>query len=69
MVFALAALPSQPAVPTKDDSQSSFNSIMVQWASVADTQVVTSGYKLYMDGGNNGEYTMIYDGSNKPGLL
>lgn len=53
----------------KNDAGSTLTSIKVTWSSVADTAISTTGYKLYMDGGNDGNYTMIYDGSNSPGTL
>lgn len=42
---------------------------MVKWTTVADSDVPTSGYLLYMDGGNDGDFQLIYDGSGKPGVL
>ena len=69
VAFALADLPAQPSTPFKVDSESTPTSISVHWNSVADTDIVTSGYRLYMDGGNNGEYTLIYNGEGSPGKL
>jgi hypothetical protein len=36
---------------------------------VADQSVPTSGYKLYRDGGNDGNFEMIYNGVGSPGQL
>jgi len=68
-LFALASLPSQPSAPYKDSSLSSTSSIFVRWSAVADTEINTSGYKLYMDGGNNGDFSLVFDGSGAPGTL
>ena len=36
---------------------------------VADTELPTTGYKLYRDGGNDGQFSIIYDGTHRPGQL
>ena len=61
-VYALAAYPSAPSAPIKDDSKSSLTSIYVSWPLVADGDVVTLGYRLDIDSGNDGNYTRILDG-------
>jgi len=61
-VFALAAYPAAPSAPSKDDSKSSLTSIYVSWPLVADGDIVTLGYRLYIDSGNDGNYTRILDG-------
>lgn len=61
-VFALAAYPSAPDAPSKDDTLSTLNSIYVSWPLVADGDVVTLGYRLYIDSGNDGNYTRVLDG-------
>ena len=33
------------------------------------TTIGASGYKLYMDGGNDGNFNLVYDGTNQPGIL
>jgi hypothetical protein len=33
------------------------------------SEIPVLGYRLYMDGGNDGNYAMIYDGSFQPGAL
>ena len=65
---ALSELPDQPSAPSKDDSLSSSSTIMVTWTAVANEDVPTLGYYLYMDGGNNGEYELVFDGKNQPGI-
>lgn len=46
--FAAATLPSAPAAIHKDSSGSSKTSIKLYWDAVADTQISTTGYFLYM---------------------
>lgn len=43
------------------------NSILVSWTSVADLSIPTSGYLLYMDSGNTGDFSLLYNGTYKPG--
>ena len=33
------------------------------------SEISVTGYKLYMDGGNDGNYRVIYDGTNLPGTV
>jgi len=53
---------------------SDLTSMIIKWnggptipSSTAEISV--TGYKLYMDGGDDGDYKVIYDGSNLPGNL
>ena len=39
------------------------------WSHVPDTYIPVNGYKLYMDSGNNGEYSLVFDGYGSPGIL
>lgn len=48
-------------------SLASTTSILVEWDPVADTTIPNNGYLLYMDGGNDGNFNLIYDGTNSPG--
>lgn len=67
--IAAAELPAQPlSAPVWVKDISSLTSIAVNWQDVVSTQIATTGYKLFRDGGNNGNYSLIYDGTNKPGL-
>ena len=36
---------------------------------VADTELPTTGYKLYRDDGNDGQFSIVYDGTHRPGQL
>ena len=58
-VFALAALPLAPLTPTKVDSLSTLTSIYVTWPLVPAADVNTLGYRLYLDSGNDGNFTMV----------
>jgi hypothetical protein len=63
-----AAVPAQPSTgPTIVESISNTTSIGVSWDAVDNTYAYVSGYKLYRDNGNNGNFTLIYDGTNRPG--
>lgn len=68
--IAAAQLPSQPSSgPTWQAAISSKTSIGVSWTKIADTELPTTGYKLYRDGGNDGQFTLVYDGTHRPGQL
>lgn len=62
---ALGFLPPAPSAPTKVEHESSATSITVEWSRVFSADgVVVSGYILFMDDGFDGEFTVVYDGSN-----
>lgn len=68
--IALAALPPQPSAPVRDSSTSD-SRIVVSWTAptTADSpggDVI--GYKLEMDDGLGGNFTVLYDGYNSPSL-
>lgn len=68
--IAAARLPGQPAsAPQRIISISNTTAIAVSWNKVADTEVPTTGYKLYRDGGNDGQFALVYDGTHRPGQL
>ena len=71
---ALAPLPAQltPA-PWVDLVESSLSSMLVRWSAgvtVPSSPAVigVTGYRLYMDGGNDGSYRLVYEGANRPGV-
>jgi hypothetical protein len=69
MTFPLADKPAKPNAPTKDESQSDKTTITMAWSVNADTQSTAgdiTGYKLYMDDGNNGDFELIFHGLNQP---
>jgi hypothetical protein len=64
---SLGSVPNKPYTPYKIEDKSSKTSIAVKWEENDDK--VTSkltGYKLFMDDGFNGPYTLILDGTNFP---
>ena len=66
IVLSIASLPSKPDPVTKDQSESSENSIKVVWTELTDVEEET-GYYIYMaDISDNGEYELVYDGSANP---
>ncbi len=66
--IAAAQLPSQPSsAPQWQESLSNITSIGVSWDAVAATEISTTGYKLFRDGGNDGNYTLVYNGAHRPG--
>lgn len=67
-IYAAEELPVKPTSPlVKDDSLSSLTSIYVKWDLIPDTSIPTMGYRLYVDGGNDGLFNMVMDGLNEPG--
>ena len=73
--FAIAPLPAQPSSgPAIDQSESTVGSILVRWpagTTIPGTpeEIPVTGYRLYMDGGNDGNYALIHDGAHLPGVL
>jgi hypothetical protein len=72
---ALAPLPAQltPA-PWVDLLRSTLSSMLIRWnAGVTipsfPLEIGVTGYRLYIDGGNDGSYQLAYDGANRPGVL
>ena len=66
-IIAAGQLPGQASAPVHDLSSSNTTSISVTWSTVANTEINTLGYKLYRDNGNDGNFTLVYNGTNKPG--
>ena len=63
-MVALGRLPEQPSALYKIESASSQTSIAVAWDQVPDIDSIpTTGYKLLMDDGLNGQFQVVYDGS------
>ncbi len=56
IVIAASPLPTPPGAPYKVISKSSLTSIYVEWNYVLDNSSPITGYKLYMDEGNNGNF-------------
>ena len=66
--FALAAYPSSPINVAKVDASSSLTSIYLEWDVVADYEVNVIGYRVYMDTGGDGNFQLLFDGHNQPGI-
>ena len=66
-IIAAGQLPGQASAPVHDLSSSNTTSISLTWSTVANTEINTLGYKLYRDNGNDGNFTLVYNGTNKPG--
>lgn len=47
-IIASAYLPSAPVLVSKDSSNSNKTALTVYWPKVADTEIETTGYILYM---------------------
>jgi hypothetical protein len=73
--IAIAPLPSSlSAAPYLDQAESTISSLLVRWPSATTipddpTSIAITGYRLYMDGGNDGKFRLIFDGENLPGVL
>ena len=72
LFVGLVALPSKPAsAPVRNEVESTINSIVVNWGTMADGTGYTeghqagriSGYKLYMAIGPSASFSLAYDGS------
>lgn len=65
MLFALGPKPTAPSDPYKDLIESKNNTIFLRWNKNSDVLAV-NGYLLYADKGLNDDFSLIYDGTNKP---
>lgn len=61
-------MPDQPINLEWVIEESSSNYITVQWDDVTDKEIQTTGYILYIDNGNDGDFRVAFDGTNKPGI-
>jgi hypothetical protein len=62
-------MPDAPSAVTQNIQMSTLTSIYVQWNYVQDPSAPITGYQLYMDQGNNGNFQQLFDGAGKPGIL
>jgi hypothetical protein len=62
----IAAAPSAPTLLSKDSTTSNKTAITVEWSKVADTEIETSGYILYMAEDGSEDFKAIYTGENRP---
>lgn len=62
--MAIAREPSTPAAPTFDTTLQKRDQITVKWVTGTSIDIPVLGYRLYSDVGLNGDYYLIYDGSN-----
>ena len=67
VTIAAAQLPGQASAPVHDLTTSNTTSISLTWSTVANTEINTLGYKLYRDNGNDGNFSLVFNGTNKPG--
>lgn len=68
LLIALGSLPSKPNPPTKIVSSSTSTLISIQWSEVTGDTLPIEGYKLYSDSGRADAFTLVFDGSNSPGI-
>lgn len=64
-----SSLPNTPNAPYVDLTKSTLAKMYIKWDAVTDVSLATTGYKLYRDDGNNGNFNLVYDGTGKPGTL
>lgn len=68
IVHALAVYPAAPENLVKVNTLSSLTSIHLKWDIVADYEINVIGYNVLMETNRNGEFNLIYDGRNYPGI-
>lgn len=62
---AIGRRPQVPDPVRKVESLSSLTTIVVEWDEVpAIDDIITTGYILYIDDGRNGDFKILYDGTN-----
>ena len=54
---------------TKIATETGATYITLQWAKSQDTQLPVIGYQIWMDDGDVGDFTIVYDGLNYPNVL
>lgn len=67
----MADKPSQPSAPTRSTATSK-TSITLTWTAVSNTQTTAgtiTGYYVYMDDGNSGDYSLVHNGAGLPTTL
>lgn len=69
IVYAAAGrLPSTPAAPTLDLSQSNRTHLTIVWASGTSLDIPVLGYRLSADDRGNGEFSTIWNGYGQPNV-
>jgi hypothetical protein len=63
LTVAASTLPTTPAAPSIDWTQSSATSLHLTWTAVADPSSPVIGYILQVDEDNSGSFSTIFDGS------
>ena len=66
--IALLDQPPKPNLPFKVDQLSSLTSIYVEWDPLQISLITVLGFRLYMDSHNDGNFQLVLDGRNHPGL-
>lgn len=72
VTFPTSDIPTTPNAPRKIEASSSKTSIAVEWDQVADMDAGSgqiTGYILYMDDGNLGSYSVVYNGAGKENVF
>lgn len=64
-MVALADLPDIPAPGSLTVMATSSQNITLKWTAGSATQIPVSGYKVYYDENQSGNYSLLYDGSLK----
>ena len=65
--IAYGDVPSSPSEPTLVSSTNT--SIAVSWTAPGTSDLPVSGYTLSMDDGQNGQFTKVFIGTNRPDIL
>ena len=65
----VSSFPAQPAALVKLAAETGPTYITLQWAKSLDTQLPVLGYQIWMDDGDDGDYSIVYEGLNYPNVL
>ena len=66
LVVALGSVPGAPSKPEKVIGASGPKQIAVQWNEVTGGTLPIYGYRLYSDLGLDDNFSIVFDGTNKP---
>jgi len=64
----LGSVPTAPSAPTKVIADSGAGEIAVRWDPLVGETLPLLGYRLYSDFGLDHDFTLVFDGLNKPAL-
>lgn len=66
MIAGLGAKPPAPSTPIRDTTTYLEEAMVLTWGEVTGSDLLILGYKLLMDDGFGGPFSVVYDGATNP---